>query len=111
LLPDKIANLYLRTSDGQRYTFVCFGVKHLKISDVREGNIVLDIEVRGPDRLEASDIDELYSLSEVDVIGQRTRLLQAARQERLELIVIAQSSGAECKVLLKRWEINAGYGS
>jgi predicted RNA-binding protein associated with RNAse of E/G family len=87
---------------------VCIGVQRLKLSNVREGNIILDVEVRTTEELEAADIDELYEISTADMIDRRANLLEAAKREALQEVIVSPSYGAEFMVLLKRWEIQPG---
>jgi predicted RNA-binding protein associated with RNAse of E/G family len=93
---------------GQAYTLVCTGVQRLKLSNVREGNIILDVQVRTTEQLEAADIDELYEISTADMIDRRASLLEAAKREALQEVIVSPSYGAEFMVLLKHWEIQPG---
>jgi len=108
LFPNEVVHLYLRTAAGQAYSLVCIGVQRLKLSNVREGNIILDVEVRTTEELEAADIDELYEISTADMIDRRANLLEAAKREALQEVIVSPSYGAEFMVLLKRWEIQPG---
>jgi hypothetical protein len=104
-LEEGVARLFLRTSNGEKFTLTCYGIEQMNIWDVRAGNIILDIEILGPAGLTVSCIDELYEISSVDADTQRSRLLNSARERGLQALIMNASYGAECRLLFQRWEI------
>ena len=102
---EKRVEIFLRTAEKRRYVMVLYGVEALHISNVREGNIVLNLEFVGADQLTEADMEELYELSEVEKDEQIARLLVSARQSQLTLLQMSSSFGAECVALIEKAEL------
>ena len=58
----KNVHLFLRTIDKKSMTLILYGVKLLNISNVRQGNIILDFVVLQTQEISAAHIEELYGL-------------------------------------------------
>lgn len=100
LSPDKGARLFVRTVRGERSTIVLTEVEALNISDLRGGNVILDVAVIAPEKLTVADIEQLYDLKH-DQIETSRRLLSNAQLQGLSALEINPSYGAEGKVLFR----------
>jgi hypothetical protein len=101
--PSKLVSLFLKTQDGKSFTLVLQEVDALTLSEVKQGNIILDLVFRSTGELTRSDMAELYSV-DADV-PQATDLLRARREQGFQLLEINASYGARGLVLFKAFEI------
>lgn len=102
----KVMRLFLRTQSERRYTLLLEGVEALKITDVRRGNIILDISLLRTEQLTASLMQELYDIPPGEVANEKlTKLLDSARSAALQCLELAPSYGAECVALFRTAEI------
>jgi hypothetical protein len=69
--------LFLKTQDGKSFTLFLQEVDALTLSEVKQGNIILDLVFRGTGELTRSDMMELCSV-DADA-PQATDLLRAKR--------------------------------
>ena len=77
----------------------------MNASNVRQGNIILDLALLNAEQLTADHIEDLYELSQVDRDVQIERLLTSARTEDLNLLQMSSSYGAQCVVLFSSVEL------
>ena len=101
--PNKLVNLFLKTQDGKSFTLALQGVDALTLSEVKQGNIILDLVFRSTGELTCSDMAELYSV-DVDA-PQTSELLRARREEGFQLLEINSSYGAQGLVLFQTFEL------
>jgi hypothetical protein len=101
--PSKQVSLFLKTQDGKSFTLVLQEVDALTLSEVKQGNIILDLVFRSTGELTRSDMAELYSV-DADA-PQATDLLRAKREQGFQLLEINASYGARGLVLFKASEI------
>lgn len=101
--PSKLVSLFLKTQDGKSFTLVLQEVDALTLSEVKQGNIILDLVLRSTGELTRSDMAELYSV-DADA-PQATDLLRAKREQGFQLLEISASYGAQGLVLFKAFEI------
>ena len=100
----KTVHVFLRRSDQAPFTLVLSGVRALKISGVMAGNIILDIVVRGAKEMSTDDMREIYGMAEN--ASQIPALLASAREQRLQLLELNPSYGAEGLILFEKLEIS-----
>lgn len=103
--PNKVVQLFLRTSDEKTFAFILGGVRAMRISGVMNGNIILDVIVRSGQQITLADICEVYSLA--DAAPQAPALLAAAREQGLQLMELNPSYGAEGLLLFGSLELAA----
>jgi hypothetical protein len=101
--PNKLVNLFLKTQDGKSFTLALQKVDALTLSEVKQGNIILDLVFRSTGELTCSDMAELYSV-DVDA-PQTSELLRARREEGFQLLEINSSYGAQGLVLFQTFEL------
>ena len=53
--PNKLANLFLRTQDGKSFSLTLQEVDALTLSEIKQGNIILDLVFRSTAELTYSD--------------------------------------------------------
>jgi hypothetical protein len=92
---ERTVHLFVRTVDNKQFKIVLDGVKALKLSNIREGNIILDLGLIQADQLTASDIASAYEISDADKDRQIANLLTAARRGGLKMFQLRSSYGAE----------------
>jgi hypothetical protein len=76
--------LFLKTQDGKSFTLFLQEVDALTLSEVKQGNIILDLVFRGTGELTRSDMMELCSV-DADA-PQATDLLRAKRGRGFQLL-------------------------
>jgi hypothetical protein len=101
--PSKVVNLFLRTQGGKPFILVLQDVDALTLSEIKQGNIILDLVFRSTGELSRSDMAELYSV-DVDA-PQATDLLMTKREQGFQLLEINASYGAHGLVLFQTFEI------
>jgi hypothetical protein len=104
--PNKLVHLFLRTVDEKPFTLVLQGVERLTLSEVKEGNIILDLVARDSKGMTLSDIKELYGV-DADK-PQATNLLNAAKERGFQLLEINPSYGAAGLALFQTFELIQG---
>ena len=105
----KMVHVFLRTADKRPFTLVLHGVKLMNVSNVRQGNIILDLVLLNAQQVTAAHIEELYEVVGVQRIEQVERLLASARQEGLSVLDMSASYGAEGIALFSRAEFRANH--
>jgi len=101
--PSKLVSLFLRTQDGKSFILALREVDALKLSDIKQGNIIFDLVSRSTEELTCSDMAELYSV-DVDA-PQVTDLLRVKREQGFQLLEINASYGAQGLVLFQTFEL------
>jgi hypothetical protein len=101
--PSKLVSLFLKAQDGKAFTLVLQEVDALTLSEVKQGNIILDLVFRSTGDLTRSDMAELYSL-DTDA-PQTADLLRAKREQGFQLLEINASYGARGLVLFRTLEL------
>jgi hypothetical protein len=89
---DEAVHLFLRTQGGERFTLILRGVERLRLGEIKEGNIILDLVFRDADQLTKSDMAELYDVDADS--SQIVGLLKKARERGLRALEINPSYGA-----------------
>jgi hypothetical protein len=102
--PSKRAELFLRTSDGQSFVLSLEGVQALAFSDIKQGNIILDLVLRSTKEITRSDIAELYGVG-ADTL-QGASLMKAATERRLQVLEMNPSYGAQGLALFQTWDLS-----
>jgi uncharacterized protein YcaQ len=101
--PNKVVDLFLRAQDGQSFILNLRAVDALTISEIKQGNIILDLVFRSSGELTRSDIAEFYSV-DADA-PQATDWLRAKREQGFQLLEINASYGARGLVLFQTYAI------
>jgi len=100
------AHVYLATSDRQRSTAVLTGVVMVKVTGLKEGNIILDVGTRGASEPTLEEIANLYDLtSGHEPAAWELQLLERVRNKSLCLFEINCSYGGECLILAESVEL------
>ena len=99
--PNKRVELFLRTSDGQSFVLSLEGVQALAFSDIKQGNIILDLVFRSTKEITHSDIAELYGVG-ADT-PQGASLMKAATERGLQVLEMNPSYGAQRLALFQTW--------
>jgi hypothetical protein len=107
--PNKLIHLFLRTVDGKSFTLALRGAEALTLSEMKEGNIILQLGFRNAQEITCSDIGELYGV-DADT-PQATSLLESTRGKELQLLKLDPSYGAEGLILFRSMEINERIGA
>jgi hypothetical protein len=102
--PNKMVNVFLKTREGKSFTLTLQEVDALILSEVKQGNIILDLVFRSTRDLTRSDMAELYRV-DVDA-PQATDLLRAKREQGFQLLEINSSYGAQGMVLFRTFELH-----
>jgi hypothetical protein len=106
---DKRIHVFLRTTDQERFTMILYGVRLLKASNVRQGNIILDLVLVNPQQLTGEHIEELYDIAGARRDEQIEQFLASAREEELSVLEVSSSYGAECIALFRRAEFRTNH--
>jgi hypothetical protein len=101
--PSKLVSLFLKTQDGKAFTILLQEVDALTLSEVKQGNIILDLVFRSAGDITLSDMAELYSV-DADA-RQAADLLKAKREQGFQLLEINASYGARGLVLFRAFEM------
>jgi hypothetical protein len=105
----KIVQVYLSTDEKVRTTAVLSGVLKLKAEGFREGNIILDVSTRDSDEITLADIAELYNLDSThEPNSWEHKLMDKIREERLKILEVNPSYGAQCLILAQTIEFVSG---
>jgi len=100
-IPEKgKAEVYLSTTTGERSTVILTGVVMLKVTGLKEGNIIFDVTIRTAQEITLMDIAELYDLrSDRQPAAWENQLLENADRNGFRLFQISPSYGGSCLVL------------
>ena len=97
---NKGTRLFVRTEAGEGSTIVLSDVEALNITDIRGGNIIFDLVLIAPDKLTVKHMEQAYASQ--SGAGERSRrLLSNAQEQRLSVLEINSSYGAECTVFFR----------
>lgn len=102
--PNKLLRLFLRIDAHQSFVLSLNGVQALTFSEVKAGNIILDLVLRDAQEVTPSDIEELYGVT-ADTPQAKT-LLNNARDKNLQLLELNPSYGAQGLILFETWTLN-----
>jgi hypothetical protein len=101
--PNNLVHLFLRTADRRAFILELEGVNRLALTEVKQGNIILDLIVRTADAMTAADIQNTYGID--DDSPHVSRALAAAKDEQLQALEINPSYGAEGIILFRTWKL------
>ena len=102
--PNKLVNCFLRTVKEQAFVLILEGVQALILTDLKQGNIILDLVFRSTTEITHSDIEELYGVG--PGTSQVTTLLKTATERGLQVLEINPSYGAQGLVLFQNWNLS-----
>jgi hypothetical protein len=102
--PNKQVQFFLRTVSEQSFVLILEGVERLVLTDVRAGNIILDLVIRATEQLTHSDMEELYGMG--NDTPQVSSLLKTATERGLQVLEINPSYGAQGLVLFQNWNLS-----
>ena len=102
--PNKLVKIFLRTTDRQPFVLSLQGVQALTFTDIKQGNIVLDLVFRNTKGITHSDISELYGVSADS--PQVVNLMESATERGLQVLEINPSYGAQGLALFQSWDIS-----
>ena len=100
LSPNKGARFFVRTDEGERSTIILSGVEALNVTDIRQGNIILELVCIAPEKLTLNHIEDAYALDSGEV-EMANRLLTKAQELGLSGLEINSSYGAVGTVLFR----------
>jgi len=102
--PNKQVQFFLRTVNEQSFVLILGGVQALVLTDMRQGNIILDLVIRSTEELTQSDIEELYGVGHDS--PQAISLLKTTTERGLQVLEINPSYGAQGLVLFLNWNLS-----
>jgi len=102
--PNKLAKIFLRTTDRQSFVLSLEGVEALTFDDIKQGNIILDLVLRNTKEITHSDISELYGVG-ADA-PQAVSLMKSATERGLQVLEINPSYGARGLALFQGWDLS-----
>ena len=106
--PNKRVQFFLRTANQMSFILSLEGVHALTLTEIKQGNIILDLVFRSPQEMNHSDMKELYDLG--DNTPQAMTLLKTATERELQLLEINPSYGAKGLVLFQTWDLSQRAG-
>ncbi|HTZ96101.1 MAG TPA: hypothetical protein VMB18_06875 [Terriglobales bacterium] len=98
---DKQARLFVRTSEGERFTIALIGVEALSIHGFRAGNIIFEVTHIMPENLTVKDVAQAHDLRP-EQAEMAQQLFGKAQKNHLSALEINSSYGAEAQVLFRR---------
>jgi hypothetical protein len=101
--PDKLVQLFLRKADRQSFVLSLVGVERLAFTDIKQGNIILDLVFRSAEEITRVDIAELYGVSGDS--PQCETKMTAATERRLQILAMNPSYGAQGLALFQTLDI------
>jgi hypothetical protein len=101
--PDKLVQLFLRKADRQSFVLSLVGVERLAFTDIKQGNIILDLVFRSAEEITRVDIAELYGVSGDS--PQCETMMTAATERRLQILAMNPSYGAQGLALFQTLDI------
>ena len=105
----KRIHLFLSTIDKRRFTLVLHEVKRFNASNVKQGNIILDLTLLDTQQLTSAIVKNVYDLVGVQEEGRTDQFLSSAKREGLKALEISSSYGAECTALFGRAECHPDH--
>jgi hypothetical protein len=104
--PDKQVHIFLRTFDIARFTVILCGVDALSLSEIKQGNIIFDVLVRGIPDLTLDDIQELYGVAADGT--KASELLDSKVKQGLQVLDVNSSYGAQVAVSFRTIDVKDG---
>jgi hypothetical protein len=95
--------LFLRTAKKERCLLLLKGVQSLTLSEVKAGNIILDLVFRNSREATMSDLRELYGMDESS--AHLDELLQNMRAKEAQILELNPSYGARGLFLFESCEL------
>ncbi|HTS35281.1 MAG TPA: hypothetical protein VMH04_06390 [Candidatus Solibacter sp.] len=107
---DSDARIFLRTVDGQAFTFVLRNVEALRADNFRLGNIIFELNLLTPEQIDESFLCQAYEYSEqvkerLVLAGWKVR----AAQKGLSGLEITTSYGCELRSIYAAHELSEGH--
>src|SRR5258708_23751094 len=102
--PNKLVQFFLTTVNQQSFVLILEGVQRPTLTDIKEGNIILDLVLRGTEELTHSDVRDLYGGG--SDTSQVLSLLKTAKEQGLQVLEINSSYDAQGLVLFQSWELS-----
>ena len=93
-LKDKVAVVSLRRADGGEYDLTLSGVKALQVADLREGNIVAELEVISGRELDATAKNQIMERLFPPPHPSAAQTFHATHAAFIEALLAELSSGA-----------------
>jgi hypothetical protein len=106
--PNKLVQFFLRTADQRSFVLILEGVQALTLTDIKQGNIILDLVFRSTQEITHSDMEELYGVAANT--QQVMNLLKTATQRGLQILEINPSYGAQGLVLFQTRDLSQRVG-
>jgi hypothetical protein len=103
--PNKTVQLFLKTVDKKSYKLHLRGVEKLNISDVRQGNIIVDLVICTAEEITPEHIQHVNGLPDSDPWVAKG--LEAAREQNLQILELNPSYGAEGTILFESFELKS----
>ena len=95
---------FLTIVTQQSFVLILAGVQRPTLTDIKEGNIILDLVLLGTEELTHSDVRDLYGGG--SDTSQVLSLLKTAKEQGLQVLEINSSCGAQGLVLFQSWELS-----
>jgi len=96
--------VFLTTVNQQSFVLILEGVERLTLTDIKEGNIILDLVFRGTEEFTHSDVRDLCGGG--SDTSQVLSLLETAKEQGLQVLEINSSYRAQGLVLFQSWELS-----
>ena len=106
---EKRVHLFLRTVDKKPFTLVLRGVKLFNASNIRQGNIILDLALLDAQQLTTAHIAEIYEFEGEQQEEKIKRFLASAQEELLNALEMSTSYGAEFIALFRGAQLVANH--
>jgi hypothetical protein len=107
---DSEVKLFLCTVAGEKFTLLLQGVERLHVENFRQGNIVFEVAFLTMREFQASDIRDLYEMSNESM---RTfdlgKWAEHAEQKGLKGIQVSSSYGCSIRGLFRSHELLSGH--
>jgi hypothetical protein len=102
LIREGCVDLFVATSEKERFVFSASGVAALLSRSIREGNIIFDIEYRATSEITLGDIREVHGFAD----GPRDeayaqKAMEKVANQNLTMLVMSSSYGGDCLLLAK----------
>ena len=93
----------MTTVKRESFVLTLEGVEVLTLTDIKEGNIILNLVIRRDRELTISDIEQPYGMPNNPTVAGN--LLKAAADKGFQLLEINPSYGAEGMILFRTWKL------
>jgi hypothetical protein len=106
LIREGSVDLFVETSEKERFVLSASGVVALLSGGIREGNIIFDIECRATSEITLGDIREIYAFAEGPRDEAYTpKAMAKVAEQSLSMLVMSSSYGGDCLLLAKSFEL------